>query len=265
SCQQTVKRLARSLLELVSYGTWGARQKPWSKSALCQLPMHWRSVPSRTSSMRARLRARPIQGQALVPAAPARGRASTTARPFRPGRRTSFRTRMRRGTVYAGGHSILLLEFGELFHGQQTPVTWSQPLRRYTGLSSTGQAHDGALGMLAQTTNLAISSFLESEFQPGFIAFAAQHTSSGRACRAAFDHDTFSHALEGNVIDETTHFCYVYFGGSVLCLLQRTGKVAIVGEQQNSASMEVQAPHGDNASTHTAQQIGHCWSPLWVM
>lgn len=141
---------------------------------------------------------------------------------------------------------------------------WPEPLRVDAGEGEAQKAQHREPGGLAEAMNLTVLPLLEHDLEPRLVAVEAQAPHLRRARGAAVYLDALLPAVEVFVLDEATDLRDVHLGRGLARMQQAVRELAVVGQEQGPARVEVEPPDGDDARRHPLHVLGDGGAPLWV-
>src|SRR5690606_33757052 len=118
--------------------------------------------------------------------------------------------------------------------------------------------------VLSQAPHLTVFSFGYSNLQPTFVGVSAKNPHRRRAGLLSVNVDTLRPALQVLFIDRATDLGHVDLLSSASSVLNRLREVAIIGEQERTAGVEIQPPYGNNPDSDFPENIERGRTPLRI-
>jgi hypothetical protein len=141
----------------------------------------------------------------------------------------------------------------------------TQALGVDAGKRQPRQPEDGKTRGLTEAVNLPVLPLFQGDLEPRLVFFEAKAMHLGGPRGSAVDLDGLLPAVEVFVVHQATDLGHVDLGGGRPRVEETIDELSVVGEEQRSTRMKVEATDGDDTLTDPLHVFGYRWTPLGIV
>jgi hypothetical protein len=159
----------------------------------------------------------------------------------------------------------VFVELRDLLSGQLAVVAGAQAFGADTGELDARQAHDREPHRFAHAVDLAVAAFGDRDLQPGVGLLFAHDEEVGRlGLLTVVEHDAVAQRFDLGQRNLAADLHDVGLGHAARRVQERLRELAVVGQQDHAAGVEVEPADGIDALRDPLHQVGDRGAAFWV-